>query len=444
MNGPDRAVMLVDGHQILPTLLADLKAARRDVHISMFLFFHDPIGLELADALIERAQAGVVVRVLINIAKTKMGDPFSTGEKRMMRHDPGFRGDPLDIEKLRGKLEAGGVRVRDTNIDYDLVVDTPDPHLRAAAEKIRTTTDVDALHVDHRKIIIIDGRIAYCGGANVGAQYLYHDAFDPTVNARVEAEARKAAQQREPWWKWHDSLARFEGPIATKLEACFRERWILDGGDHYESLGLRPADPGAPTLGMVVNEARVVSNAPNDAPNLVYELYLRLIREAKRSIFLENPYLYHDGIIDALCTAKRERPELSVVLVLPCGEFNDNKFGQDAQEHAYVRYLAVGIEVYEYLHHFTHLKVAVFDERWSIHGSTNLNFRSLDDDNDFELVVLVDDEPFAKRVLEQTRDVDLRVARRIEPDDVRGAGWKAIRRRVRNPGTMFLSWRRLF
>jgi cardiolipin synthase A/B len=444
MNDLDRAVMLVDGHQILPALLADLKAARRDVHFAMFLFFHDPIGLEVADALIERARAGVVVRVLITIAKTKMGDPFSTGEKRMMRQDPGFHDDPVDIEKLRAKLEAGGVQVRDTNIDYDLVVDTPDPHLRAAAEKIRTTIDLDAVHVDHRKIIIIDGRIAYCGGANVGAQYLYHDAFDPAVDARVEADERKAAQQREPWWKWHDSLARFEGPVATQIEASFRERWILDGGDYYESLGLRAADPGAPTLGKVVHEARLVCNAPNDEPNDVRELYYRLIREAKRSVFIENPYLYHDGIIDALCVAKRTRPELSVVLVLPCGEHNDNKFGQDAQEHAYVRYLACGIEVYEYPHHFTHLKVAVFDDRWSIHGSTNLNFRSLDDDNDFELVILVDDEPFAKRVLEQTRDVDLEVARRIELDDVHGARWKAIVRRVRNPCTMFLSWRRLF
>jgi cardiolipin synthase len=444
VNGLDRTVMLVEGHRILPTLLADLKAARRDVHFSMFLFFNDPIGLEVADALIERARAGVVVRVLINVAKTKMGDPFSTGEKRMMRQDPGFHGDPVDIETLRAKLEAGGVRVRDTNIDYDLVVDTPDPHLRAIAQRLHSMIDVDALHVDHRKLIIIDGRVGYCGGANVGAQYLYHDAFDPTVDAREEADERKAAKQREPWWKWHDSLTRFEGPVATKLEAAFRERWILDGGDYYESLGPRTADPGAPTLGIAVHEARVVATAPNGEPNEVRELYFRLIREAKRSVFLENPYLYHDGIVDALCAAKRTRPELSVVLVLPCGEHNDNTFGQDAQEHAYVRYLAAGIEVYEYLHHFTHLKVAVFDDRWSIHGSANLNFRSLDDDNDFELVVLVDDEPFAKRVLEQTRDVDLAVARRIELGDVHGTRWKAIRTRVRNPGTTFLSWRRLF
>ena len=52
------------------------------------------------------------------------------------------------------------------------------------------------------------------------------------------------------------------------------------------------------------------------------------------------------------------------------------------------RYLENGIDVYEYRRHFTHLKMAVFDERWSIHGSTNLNYRSLEDDKDFELVVL--------------------------------------------------------
>ena len=74
------AELVVDGHRILPALLADIAAAERAIHISIFLFFHDPIGEEIAAALEAKARAGVDVRVLLNIQKTHMGDPFSTGE----------------------------------------------------------------------------------------------------------------------------------------------------------------------------------------------------------------------------------------------------------------------------------------------------------------------------------------------------------------------------
>ena len=78
---------------------------------------------------------------------------------------------------------------------------------------------IDDLHVDHRKLVVIDGRVAYCGGANFGAQYMYHTPFDPTKNAKAEAEEWKKAGHPEPWWKWHDSLTRFEGDIAVALES---------------------------------------------------------------------------------------------------------------------------------------------------------------------------------------------------------------------------------
>src|SRR5688572_19849473 len=118
----NRAQLLVDGHRILPALLADLAAARREIHLSVFLFFRDPIGLEVAEVLAERARAGVDVRLLMNMAKTAMGDPFSTGEKRMMRHDPNVDYDPLDIGPLCRSLTEAGARVLDTDIDYDRIV----------------------------------------------------------------------------------------------------------------------------------------------------------------------------------------------------------------------------------------------------------------------------------------------------------------------------------
>ncbi|HEY3592316.1 MAG TPA: phosphatidylserine/phosphatidylglycerophosphate/cardiolipin synthase family protein [Polyangiaceae bacterium] len=436
---------LIDGHRILPSLLTDIGRAKHYVHVSVFLFFRDPIGEEIAAALEERARGGVTVRVLLNLEKTGMGDPFSTGEKRMMKNDPNVEYDPLDIRPLCERMRAAGIEVVDTDIDYDKLIEVSDPRLGSVAAQIRDTIEIDELHIDHRKVVIIDGAVAYVGGANFGAQYLYHEAFDPEVDSREEGEARKKAGLPEPWWKWHDSLTRFEGPIALEVDAHFRDRWILDGGEKFE-LAMASDSPSPHRddfVGVPVEHTRVLTNCPDAEPNEVRETYVRLIREARRSIFIENPYLYHPAIVDTLCDAKKARPDLRVVLVLPNRRHNDNSFAEDAQQHHYPRYLECGIELYEYHHHFNHLKIAVFDGRYSIHGSTNLNFRSLDDDMDFELNILVDDEELGRRVLSEVRNVDIRHARRISKGDVEGVSFEALRIRMRDPRTLLLVSRRL-
>lgn len=441
------AEMLVDGHRILPSLLADIAAAKASIHISVFLFFRDPIGEELAEALARKARQGVAVRVLLNLAKTAMGDPFSTGEKEMMKNDPSVDYDPTDVKPLCERLAAAGALVHDTNIDYDADPPGIPPRLRSVAARIRSAIAIDDVHIDHRKIIIIDGRVGYCGGANLGGQYLHHDAFDPNKDAHVEAEERKARDEREPWLKWHDSLTRFEGPIVARLEAAFRERWSLDGGEPYGS-STSPADSadwaraGEPRRGFRLRAAEVLCNEPNPGPNAVRELYTRLIAEACRSIFIENPYPYHPAIIDALCRGKDARPELEVTLIVPARAHNDNSFSQDAQEHEYERLLAHSIAVHEYQHHFTHLKTAVFDERFSIHGSTNLNYRSLEDDKDFELVVLIDSPELAAWMLHSVRDADLSCSRRITRAELR-QGIEGMRKRVRHPWTLALCSQRM-
>ncbi|MGZ6123789.1 MAG: hypothetical protein ACXWLR_02460 [Myxococcales bacterium] len=88
-------------------------------------------------------------------------------------------------------MRKSGVQVVDTNIDYDHDVKIGDGRLRSLAAQIRDTIAVDDLHVDHRKIVAIEGRVAYCGGANIGAQYFFHEPFDPGKDSRVEAEERK-------------------------------------------------------------------------------------------------------------------------------------------------------------------------------------------------------------------------------------------------------------
>jgi cardiolipin synthase len=275
--------------------------------------------------------------------------------------------------------------------------------------------------------------------ANIGAQYLYRIPFDPEKDAHVEGDEAKARGSREPWWKWHDSLTRFEGPIVAEINRHFRDRWILDGGAPFEPVSA--SWTGSAQRGTALNAAKVFTNEPNDRPNEIRELYVGMIARAERSIFLENPYIYHQAIAASLVRAKEKRPNLEITLILPAGKWNDNAFAHDAQQHLYEAYLRCGIEVYEYQAHFTHLKVAVFDERWSVHGSTNLNYRSLEDDKDFELVVCVDDAPFAKDVLTRVREVDVRHSRRVTLDDL-GGSLAGLRIKTRDPRTLLLLSRR--
>jgi len=440
------ATLLVNGDEMLPALLEDIAAARASIHVSMFLWFYDPVGKEVAQAVIAKAREGVTVRVLLNVQKTAMGDPFSTGEKAIQALDPSMTDDPHDVKPMCHAMRDAGIEVIDSNIDYDHLPSGVEPRLRSIAAQIRDTIAIDDLHVDHRKIIVIDGRIGYCGGANIGVQYMYHEPFDPQRDAHEEAESRSRERHPEPWLKWHDSLTRFAGPVVDELERRFHDRFVLDGGQDYT---LAPVDhtqhvPDLSTLArasMPLAAAEVFCNEPNDQPNEVRELYLRLIRQATRSIFIENPYFYHPPLVEALCEAKRQRPDLDITLVFPAKTWNDNSFAHDAQQHEYARYLERGIAVYEYQCHFNHLKIAVFDERWSIHGSTNGNFRSLEDDKDFELVVLVDDEPFARSVLERVRDVDVAHSRRFTNADL-DHSVEGFRIRHRDPRTMFLMSRR--
>src|SRR5690242_16026880 len=103
------AAMLVNGDRILPALLRDLNAARTSIHVSMFLWFHDAVGKEIAQAVMRKAREGVQVRVLINIEKTAMGDPFSTGEKAMLKLDPEMTDDPHDLKPMCDALRSAGV-----------------------------------------------------------------------------------------------------------------------------------------------------------------------------------------------------------------------------------------------------------------------------------------------------------------------------------------------
>jgi phosphatidylserine/phosphatidylglycerophosphate/cardiolipin synthase-like enzyme len=110
----------------------------------------------------------------------------------------------------------------------------------------------------------------------------------------------------------------------------------------------------------------------------------------------------------------------------------------DAQQYHYAAYIDAGVGIFEYQNHFTHLKLATFDMRWVIVGSANLNFRSLENDKDFEACVLIESEDLAQSIDREVRVEDLRWSKRVVSEDVHGASVHALRARSRGPRTLLI------
>jgi cardiolipin synthase A/B len=190
--------------------------------------------------------------------------------------------------------------------------------------------------------------------------------------------------------------------------------------------------------GVRASSARVINSEPSARTNQIRETFCERILSAESSIFIENPFLYHPAIVDALLVAKRKRPLLEVTLIVPAGMWTPNKVTYDAQQYHYATYVDAGLNVFEYQNHFNHLKIATFDLRWVIVGSANLNFRSLEDDKDFEACVLIESEEVAQGVDRDVRAEDIRWSRRITPEDVHGGSLHALRARARGPRTLLM------
>jgi cardiolipin synthase len=328
--------ILNNGDGFLPALLRDIGAARRTINFLVFMWEDGEFSTRVLDALIARQRAGVQVRVLLD--------------------GLGAKGAPDDrFEEL---ARAGG-RVE-----------------RFRTPKFGTWTRFHRRN--HRRSIVMDGRVGFVGGMAVYDKWL-GNAQDPG--------------------HWRDMMFRVTGPMAVSLQAAFVDSWVSSSGEILAGPEIYPPDAGTD---QGVRQFIHHVNSPADDDQTMAYFYLLPILAAREKIYLATPYFIPDDPLKAALMEKA-RAGVDVQLLLP-GEHIDNASARYSGQNHYDELMDAGVKIHEYRPTFIHSKFGVVDGHWSIVGSPNLNSRSrqLDEENAFAIL----DAGFAAE-LEQTflRDV---------------------------------------
>jgi cardiolipin synthase A/B len=299
--------LLRDGVEAFPAMIDAIRAARRYVRLETYMFFDDAVGRVFARALAEAAARGVEVTVLY--------DALGSWTVR---------------KSFYAELRAQGVDVRPFKPFS----------LKGMSGLIRR---------DHRKLLIVDGEVAFTGGINVAANWA------PVGHGGG----------------WRDDVLQIEGPVVHQLERCFTATWRALVRRRLwrlrELLDQRHARRGLQARGDV-------SITVLTTRRTIHRAYLHAINRATRSVLVVAGYFVPDRrMIDALRQAARRGVEVSLVLA----GASDHPWLQYATHAYYDRLLAAGVRIYEWCHGVLHAKTAVVDGIWGTMGSFNLERTSL-------------------------------------------------------------------
>ncbi|MDD1657652.1 MAG: cardiolipin synthase [Methanomicrobiales archaeon] len=350
----NRVEIYTSGEAKFRSLFEAIRNAKQYIHLEYYYINADRIGSELAALLTEKAREGVEVKVLVD------GLPFVRVPKKLW--------EPL--------IEAGGKHAVFFPGLFGII------HLRFNNR-------------NHRKLAVIDGKIGFCGGYNVGDENL----------------------GREWLGFWRDTHVRVEGPGALALELRFLQDWNYATGDTLEWDPVHfPEVTGEGTAYL-----QVVSSGPDNRYNQVKEAYLKLINIASESVYIQTPYFVPDvSITDALRLAALSG--IDVRIMIPWKP--DFPLVYEIN-HAHVAdLLEAGVKAYEYRKEggYIHAKTIVVDGMIASVGSANWDVRSFR--LNFETNVLIYDQTYAQR-LKEIYEEDLKESSQITRESLEKRPWRA-------------------
>jgi cardiolipin synthase len=331
-----------NGQPAFDAKLQAILSARHHIHLEYFIFQPDATGQMFIEALAEKAREGVEVRLLYD----------GIGSRRLHRRT------------LRPLLQAGGKCAA-----------------FLAPSLIRRRFQVNLRN--HRKLLVVDGRVAFTGGLNIGDEYLSkHPRFG----------------------YWRDTHLRLEGPAVTSLQRVFIEDWDFAAGEHLRGDGYFP-----PPVCTGDCRVQVIYSGPDQSLKSIREIYFAAILRARKRLWIASPYFVPDaGLLDALRLAGYRG--VDVRLLCQCRP--DKWIPLFAARYYFGDVLDAGVKVYQYTRGMMHAKVMLVDGQWASVGSANLDNRSMH--LNFELNCLFDSSA-ATAELEAAFLNDLRTAIQLDP-----------------------------
>jgi cardiolipin synthase len=355
-------VTVLNGDEFYPAMLDAVTNARKTITMEAYIYWAGNIGLRFATAMAERSSAGVKVKLLL--------DAF---------------GSATIGNEILNTLKESGCEVAWYNRVW-----------------LRTIGRFN--HRDHRKSLIIDGRIAFTGGAGIADQWLGH-AQDPL--------------------HWRDIQIRVEGPGAAGLQSAFVQNWLETTGELVCGPEYFPPPDSAGTI-----STQTILSSPKSGASAVRIMYYMSIVSARQFIYIANAYFVpDDSAVRILVEARRRGVDVKIMVA---GIHNDMRISRYAGIQGYGRLLEGGIEIYEYNPTMLHQKTMVVDGIWSTVGTTNFDNRSFALDEESNVCV------YDRRLAQQLEAIfleDLNSCDRVRLEEWRNRG---IKTRVFGATSLFL------
>lgn len=343
----NRVRLLADGPSTYKAMLQSIAQARRYVHMETYIFDDDAEGARFADALIAARNRGAEVSLMVDAVGT-----IKT---------------PDDLFQ----------RMRDAGVQVAVFNPVNPVNARAGWSPNER---------NHRKVLVVDGKVGYLGGINVSSVYesssLSGGSGSGSGSGSGGGSGDKAGNPPEDAKSapWRDTHLRIEGPAVAELEKVLQAGWAsqakepIKGGDSHV----------APPVGDTA--VRILANQPDRSDG--YTVYLTLMsafESAQKSIHITMAYFVPDpAFIEVLQSAARRG--VDVVLVLP--GFSDSSLVFHAGRSHYTDLLQAGVKIYERRDALLHAKTAVVDGVWSTVGSSNMDWRSFALNYEINAVVL--------------------------------------------------------
>ena len=344
----NEATLLQDGPNTYHAMFEAIRNATDSINVEIYIISDDSIGQKFADALIEKQRSGVQVNLIY--------DSFGS------RHTP---------RSFFDNLEDAGIQVLEFN------------PVNPLAARVRWSPD----RRDHRKLLVVDGKIAFTGGINISGEY----------------ESGRRGRKIDPAESWRDTDVQVEGPAVTEFQRLFISTWESQNGP--------PLSPRNyyPPLGKKGEEiVRVIGSAPEEF-SLIYVDLISAINNAETKIYITDAYFAPGReMLEALQGAARRG--VDVRLLVP-GKIDEPLLAL-AQRADYSDLLGAGVQIYEWQGKMIHAKTATIDNVWSTVGSSNLDWWSIARNNEINAVIL--SYGFAKQ-MEFMLNADLERSDRIDP-----------------------------